>query len=81
MTATFVTIPNIKVQLTVDQLVAAVRQLDPGERAKIARALTDVELDQELAQLINELHDQPPVTEISDGDIVAEVWAVRQHVR
>lgn len=80
MTASFVTIPNIKVQLTVDQLVAAVRQLDPGERAKIARALTDAELDQELAQLISEFYSQPPVTDISDVDILAEVRAVRQQV-
>ncbi|MEI2689050.1 MAG: hypothetical protein V9H69_04795 [Anaerolineae bacterium] len=80
MTASFVTIPNTRVQLTVDQLVAAVRQMDPGERAKIARALTDVELDQELAQLISDLYSQPPVTEIADADIVAEVRAVRQQL-
>ncbi|HSN74498.1 MAG TPA: hypothetical protein VL334_05295 [Anaerolineae bacterium] len=80
MAASFVTIPNTRVQLTIDQLVAAVRQMDPGERAKIARALTDVELDQELAQLISELYSQPPVTEISDADIVAEVRTVRQQV-
>lgn len=80
MTTSTVTIPNIKVQLTVEQLLAAVRQLEPRDRAKIAQALTDAELDNELAQLIAELYRQPPVTEISDADILAEVRTVRQQV-
>ena len=80
MTTSTVTIPNIKVQLTVEQLLTAVRQLEPWDRAKIAQALTDAELDNELAQLIAELYSQPPVTEISDEDILAEVRTVRQKV-
>ena len=80
MTTSTVTIPNIKVQLTVEQLLTAVRQLEPWDRAKIAQALTDAELDNELAQLIAELYRQPPVTEISDADILAEVRTVRQQV-
>jgi hypothetical protein len=78
MTTTTVTIPNIKVQLTVEQLITAVRQLEPEERAKIVRALADTELDTELTQLITELYSQPPVNEISDDDILAEIRAVRQ---
>jgi hypothetical protein len=78
MTTTTVTIPDIKVQLTVEQLITAVRQLEPGERAKIARALADTELDTELTQLITELYSQPPVDEITDDDILAEIRAVRQ---
>lgn len=78
MTTSTVTIPNIQVQLTVDQLLTAVRQLEPSDRAKIAQALADVELDNELSQLIAELYSQPPVTELSDADILAEVRAVRQ---
>jgi hypothetical protein len=78
MTTTIVTIPNIKVQLTVEQLITAVRQLEPEERAKIVRALADTELDTELRQLILELYHQPPVDEISDDDILAEIRAVRQ---
>ncbi|MFZ2360979.1 MAG: hypothetical protein WA040_16670 [Anaerolineae bacterium] len=80
MTTSTVTIPNIKVQLTVEQLLTAVRQLEPWDRAKIAQALTDAELDNELAQLIAELYRQPPVTEISEADILAEVRTVRQQV-
>jgi hypothetical protein len=80
MASSTVTIPNIRVQLTVDQLVTAVRQLDPRDRARIARAITDAELDVELAQLIDDLYSQPPVTEISDAEIQTEIRAVRQQV-
>ena len=41
--------------------LTAVRQLEPRERAKLARVLADAELDTELAQLITELDSQPPV--------------------
>lgn len=78
MSTSTVTISNIDVQLSVEQLLAAVRQLGPRDRAKIAQALTNVELDNELAHLITELYSQPPVTEISDSEILAEVRAVRQ---
>lgn len=73
-----ITIPDVKVQLSVEQLIAAARQLEPVERAELARALTDDDLDIELAQLIAELYGQPPGDEISDDDILAEVRAVRQ---
>jgi hypothetical protein len=80
MSSSTVTIPNIKVQLTVDQLLAAVRQLEPRDRARVARAITDAELDTELAQLIAELYSQPPITDISDADILAEIRAARQQL-
>ncbi|HRQ37861.1 MAG TPA: hypothetical protein PLD25_08105 [Chloroflexota bacterium] len=78
MTTATITIPNIEVELTVEQLITAVRQLKPNERARLARALANAELDQELTQLITELYSQPPVNEISDADILAEIQAVRQ---
>jgi hypothetical protein len=80
MSSSTVTISNIKVQLTVEQLLAAVRQLEPRDRARVARAITDAELDTELAQLIAELYNQPPITDISDVDILAEIRAVRQQL-
>lgn len=80
MSVATVTIPNIKVQLTVDQLITAVRQLESEERAKLARSLADAELDVELTQLITDLYSQPPADDISDNDILAEIQAVRyQH--
>lgn len=78
MSTATVTIPNIQVQLTVEQLIMALRQLEPGERAKLARALAGAELDTELAQLITELYGQPPVEDISEDDILAEIRTVRR---
>lgn len=78
---TTVTIPNIQVQLTLEQFIDAVRQLEPMERSQVAKALADAELDAEMAQLIAELYSAPPVNDISDDDILAEVRAVRQQRR
>jgi len=73
---TTVTIP--KVELSVDQLVAAVRQLEPRARLEIARALVETELDVRMAELIHRLASRPAADDISDADIVAEVNAVRR---
>lgn len=76
--STTITIPNIKAQFTLEQLIAAMRQLEPEARAKVAQALLETELDADLAQLIAELYSQSPITDISDDDILAEIRAVRQ---
>jgi len=76
---TTVTIP--KVELSVDQLVAAVRQLEPKARLEIARALVETELDVRMAELIHRLASRPAADDISDADIVAEVNAVRKQRR
>jgi hypothetical protein len=73
---TTVTIP--KVELSVDQLVAAVRQLEPRARLEIARALVETELDVRMAELIHRLASRPAADDISDADIVAEVNTVRR---
>lgn len=78
MNSATITIPDIRVELTIDQLITAVRQLEPNERARIARALAKTELDAELTQLISELYSQPPADEISDEAILAEIRAVRE---
>ena len=79
--STTVTIPNIQLQLTLEQFINAVRQLEPAERSQVAQALADTELDAEMTQLITELYRKPPVTDISDDDILAEVRAARQQCR
>jgi hypothetical protein len=76
---TTVTIP--KVELSVDQLVAAVRQLEPRTRLEIAKALVETELDVRMAELIHRLASRPAADDISDADIVAEVNAVREQRR
>ena len=76
---TTVTIP--KVELSVDQLVAAVRQLEPKARLEIAKALVETELDARMAELIHRLASRPAAADISDADIVAEVNAIREQRR
>jgi hypothetical protein len=78
MGTTTVTIPQVEVQLSVDQLITAAKQLDPGERAKLARALAETDLDVELTRLMVDLYSKPPVDDISDEEILAEIQAVRQ---
>jgi hypothetical protein len=78
MSTTTVTIPQVEVQLSVDQLITAAKQLDPGERAKLARALAETDLDVELTRLMVDLYSKPPVDDISDEEIQAEIQAVRQ---
>ena len=77
MTTSTVTVPY-NVQLTVDQLVVAVRQLEPEGRAKIAQALLAKDMDERLSKLIQRLAKKPPVTDISDEEINEEVRAVRR---
>lgn len=74
--STTITIPNV--QLTIDQLVAVVRHLEPDDRAKVAQALLADEMDVRLAQLIKRLANRTPVTDITDEEINAEVTAVRR---
>jgi hypothetical protein len=69
-----VTIP--KVELTLDQLVTAIRQLEPAARSEIARALVETEMDARMAELIKSLSSRPPADEFTDSDIAAEVNAV-----
>ncbi len=78
MSTATVTIPNIQVQLTIEQLITAVSQLESQEREKLARVLANTELDAELTQLIDDLYSQPPVDDISNDDILTEVQSVRQ---
>ncbi len=74
--STTITIPNV--QLTLDQLVAVVRQLEPDARAKVAQALLADEMDTRFAQLIKRLVNKPPVTDITDEEISEEIRAVRR---
>jgi hypothetical protein len=68
----------ISVPITLEQLITAIKQLQPDERAQIAQVLVQEELQADLTGLIQELYSQPPVDEVSDEDILAEVKAVRQ---
>ncbi|MFP4413742.1 hypothetical protein [Coleofasciculus sp.] len=69
---------TISIPITLEQLIAAVQQLQPEERAKVAQALIQVDLCSDLTALIQELYAEPPVEDITDDEIMAEVKAVRQ---
>jgi hypothetical protein len=77
--STTITIPNV--QLTLDQLVAAVRQLEPEERATVAQALLADEIDARFERLITRLANTPPATDITDEEINEEVRVVRRQHR
>lgn len=75
MTTKIITIPNI--QLTLEQLIVAIQQLDNETRLKILEALLVDELDEKFAKLIRRLEQKPAVTDISDQEINNEIKAVR----
>lgn len=68
----------LSIPITLEQLIAAVQQLQPDERAQLANALIQAGLRSDLTALIQELYAQPPVDDMTDGDIMAEIQAVRQ---
>ncbi len=75
MATTTVTIPNVK--LTLDDLIRAVRQLEPEARAQVAKVLAQDEMDRRLALLIQRLAEKVPPAAISPSDLDAEIRAVR----
>lgn len=68
----------VSIPITLEQLITAVQQLPAGERAQIAAALVQAGLRSDLTALIQELYAQPPVDNITDNDIMAEIRAVHQ---
>lgn len=74
-----ITIPEV--ELSLDQLVTAIRQLEPAARSEIAKALMDTELDARMAELIKSLTSRPAADDVTDADIVTEVNAVRAQRR
>ncbi len=70
-----ITIPNI--QLSLEQLLEAIRQLDARSKVKVARALLDTPMDDPLARLIRRLADKSPAEDIPMAAIQTEVNFVR----
>ena len=71
----------ISVPITLEQLIAAVQALQPEDRTQVVKALVQSELSSDLTVLIQELYSQPPVEDISDEEIMAEVKAFRKRPR
>ena len=71
----------ISVPITLEQLIMAVQQLQPEERAIVAQALIKFDLAADLTALIQEFYTQPLIDDITDDDIIEEIKAVRQQNR
>lgn len=64
--------------LSLEQVLEVVRNLDATARSRVAQALAESEMDARFEQLILSLAHRPPADEVSDAEIQAEVNAVRQ---
>jgi hypothetical protein len=71
-----VTVPPMEVSL--DQFLAVIRQLDEPARVEVARVLAETEMDAQFRNLIEQLARTSPADDISEADIQAEVDAVRR---
>ena len=71
----------VSIPITVEQLIEAVKQLQPNEREQLAQALVDSSLSSELSALIQKLYARSPANDVSDDEIMMEIRAVRQQVR
>ncbi|MFC2031492.1 hypothetical protein ACFLWA_12300 [Chloroflexota bacterium] len=79
--STMMTVTIPQVELTLDQLVSAIRELEPAARSEVAKALMETELDARMSELIESLAGRPSADDITDAEIVAEVDAVRGNIR
>ncbi|WP_228021950.1 hypothetical protein [Vasconcelosia minhoensis] len=68
----------ISLPITLEQLIAAISQLQPEEQNQVAQALVQLNLNSDLEALIRELYAQPPADDVTDNNIMNEVRAVRQ---
>ena len=68
---------EVQIESTMEQLVGAIRQLEPEARSEIAKALMETVLDARMAAWIKSLATKPPAEDPTDMDILAEVNAVR----
>jgi hypothetical protein len=72
-----VTVPPM--ELSLDQFLAVIRQLDESTRVEVARVLAETEMDAQLRNLIAQLAQTPPADHyFSDAEIQAEIDAVRR---
>ncbi|WP_425217998.1 hypothetical protein [Tumidithrix helvetica] len=49
----------IQLPITLEQLIATLQQLQPSDRAQVAKALIQIELKSDLTALLEELYKQP----------------------
>jgi hypothetical protein len=71
----------ISIPITLDQIIVAIKQLQPADQAQVAQVLCQTGLRSNLAVLIQELYTQSPDDDMTDDEIMAEIKAVRQQAR
>jgi hypothetical protein len=74
-----VTIPNVRLGL--EELLDVIQGLDEPSRARVARALAEVEMDARFKDLIEQLAARAPAEDLTDADIDREVQTVRSSAR
>jgi hypothetical protein len=74
-----ITIPNVRLDL--EELLAVIQCLDEPSRARVARALVEVEIEARFKDLVEQLAARAPAEDITDADIDREVQAVRNAAR
>lgn len=65
-------------EINLEQMLEVIRNLDAAARTRVAQVLAESEMDSRFRELILNLTNKPPVHEISDAEIQAEVDAVRR---
>jgi hypothetical protein len=74
-----VTVPPM--ELSLDQFLAVIRQLDEPARVEVARVLAETEMNSQFQGLIEQLAQHSPGDDISDSDIQTEIDAVRKKAK
>lgn len=74
-----ITVPPM--ELSLDQFLAVIRELDKPTRVQVAHVLAETEMDAELRTLIEQLAQASPADDISDAEIQAEIETVRREGR
>jgi len=69
----------ITMPITLEQLINTLKQLQPSDRAQVAKALIEIELQSDLTTLIKDLYSQDAIEEVTDNDIMSEIKFVRQN--
>jgi len=69
----------ITMPITLEQLINTLKQLQPSDRAQVAKALIEIELQSDLTSLIKDLYSQDAIEEVTDNDIMSEIKFVRQN--
>lgn len=72
---------QVRVELTREQIIAAVRQLPPRDREHIRRALDSEQWRREFEQLLGRIQVRVKKRPISDNEIFEEVRLVRAERR